>query len=339
MTERIRRSTPGFTLIELLVVIAIIALLIGILLPALGSARKAARAVAAAAAARSVTQGMATYTGANNDKFAPSYVYGEDAESGEWRLEDQQITPPNPGNGYVHWSYLLFNDGTVPEEAFTTPAVTNGGAPCTNPGPNEEDWEQGQVNDLGQTAGATFPKDRQVKRMAFTGNAAIFPRNKFWSSSGTRKNRFVKETEIFSPSKTILITEFYDNGLNWTSLADGNSGVIKSHRSITPFIGRSAGTNVYAEPNNGNIPRFVYPPKEALLEDEQLGANMINDANTTLNAVGRHHPGGRANFGFIDGHVEGLTVQETVEDRLWGDRFYSITGNNRVDIQFNAWNQ
>ena len=316
-----RRAGLAFTLIALLVVIAILALLIGILLSALGSARRTARAVVAAAAARTVTQGMAVYTSSNADKYAPSYVYGQDQTSMQWRMQDQQLTNPSPGNGYIHWSYLLFASGGVPEEAFTTPAVTDGGAPRTNPGANVDNWEPGQVNALGQTEGAAFPQDRQVTRMAFTGNAAIFPRNKFWSSGGFRKNKFVKESDIFMSSKTILITEFYDNRDAWTSLADGLTGVIKSHRSITPFIGRSAGTNVYAEPNIGSVPRFVYPQKEAILDDDQLGANMINDANTTLNAVGRHHPGKKANFGFVDGHVEGLTIQETVRDRLWGDRF------------------
>jgi prepilin-type N-terminal cleavage/methylation domain-containing protein/prepilin-type processing-associated H-X9-DG protein len=52
---------PGFTLVELLVVIGIIALLVSLLLPALGKAQSAARAVQCAANLRSITQGMQLY--------------------------------------------------------------------------------------------------------------------------------------------------------------------------------------------------------------------------------------------------------------------------------------
>jgi hypothetical protein len=29
---------------------------------------------------------------------------------------------------------------------------------------------------------------------------------------------------------------------------------------------------------------------------------------------------------FVDGHVERLTVQDSVSKRLWGENFYSLTG-------------
>jgi prepilin-type processing-associated H-X9-DG protein len=170
--------------------------------------------------------------------------------------------------------------------------------------------------------------------MAYTGNAAIFPRNKFTDSGGGRKSTLVRSVVITDPSRTILATEFFYHN-DWDSLMVDSK--IKSHRPVTPFVGGSSGIDVYQEPDFGGLPRFRYPPDWAILKKRELGAGVIEDQNTALNAVGRHHPGGdaeyggTANFVFVDGHVDKMTVLETVKQRLWGERFYSITGNNRVD--------
>lgn len=330
MRCRTRRS--GFTLIELLVVIAIIAVLVGLLLPALGGARKEARALKCATNLRSVSLGVNVYL-AERRYFPPSYVYGLDRDGADWRVEDQLETNPVPANGYIHWSHALFAvSDAIPEEAFKCPEVLNGGAPATNPGPDSNDWEPGQVNDNGGGQGAATPEDRQAKRMAYTGNAAIFPRNKFTQGS-IRKNQLITDAVIFDPSRTILATEFAEVD-SWASIR--NSGnVSKSHRPVTPFVGRSAGADVYNEPTNGSQPRFQYPPESSILRLEQMGAHLIEDGNSSLNAIGRHHPGakdvaygGTANFAYVDGHVERSTILETIRQRRWGDRFYTITGRN-----------
>ncbi len=189
---------------------------------------------------------------------------------------------------------------------------------------------------MGQREGAQWPLDRQVPRLAFAANAAIMPRNKFVKDGAQRTAKLVKEHVVERPSSTILFTEFRDTS-NWRSLSDPEDGddIIKSHRPITPFIGRSAGANVFDEPDRPQV-SFDYP----LIEVLESALSTITPTQTSL-IVGQGRSqssleavnnifGGRANFAYLDGHVELRTVLETVEDREWGSRFYSISGNNKV---------
>ena len=336
--SRYRRTPHAFTLIELLVVIAIIALLIGILLPALGSARVSAWAVISGSNARSVLIADSIYTGSNKGFHPPSYVYGKDREGFGWTLDMQRDSHPSPINGYIHWSYALFDNGEIPQDAFESPAVTSRGAPRTNPGPDQENWEPEQVNALGQPVGAVAPIDRQVPRLAFAANAAIMPRNKFNVPGSQRKAMLVKEHKVQRPSDTILFTEFKDTA-NWRSLSDpGQDGdnVIKSHRPITPFYGLSAGSEVFDEPSRFNIPRYAYPDPEefgevlSTISNDQIGLIIgQGGSNSSLEAVGDAY-NGKTNFGFIDGHVELDELINTLRERKWGERFYSMSGNNEV---------
>jgi len=335
-------SARGFTLIELLVVIAIIAVLMGVLLPALGKAKSAGRQVACANNLRTISQAVAMYIG-DNGVFPLSYVYGADQDTGFWRVQDQRDGSPMPANGYIHWSYMLFagqsGAGGLPEDAFTCPSVTNGGAPRSNPGSDPDDWELGQINDIGAPAPFPLPHDRQARRMAYTGNSALIGRNKL-NASTARGSRFVREGEVDGSrqgsAKTILATEFYDGGNNWTSIATSRNGRMKSHRSLDPFLGVTTGVRIFNEPDIPGQPGFVYPKNKDIARDRDVSRHPIVDPNSRLNAVGRHH-GGKANFAFVDGHVELFTVRETVRRRLWGDRFYSMTGNNEVDLKANPF--
>ena len=345
----------AFTLIELLVVIAIIALLIGILLPSLGAARKAAQATVASSNMRGVAQGVAFYNTDNDDLIPPAYVYGSERTGGQWNKDDQVIGGPVDATlGYVHWSWALFQGDNTHQDAFKSPAVQNGGAPATNPGPDAINWENSQINDAGQGApGSDYPNDRQMKRVAFAANGAIFPRNKF-NNPGGRENRLVRSTQIDRQSETILLTEWYDSKDGWSSLAGGVSGgdggqvpatyVIKSHRAISPFNGGSAGTDVYNEPDIGGngVSRFFYPSADQILADEDKdGFAYIGDSNQTtfMNAIWRSHPSNTTNFTYVDGHVERKDLVDTIPTNYgvrdpsvkknggeWGDRYYSLTG-------------
>jgi prepilin-type N-terminal cleavage/methylation domain-containing protein/prepilin-type processing-associated H-X9-DG protein len=325
----------GFTLIELLVVIAIISMLLAVLVPSLNRAKRSAQAVICMTHQSDVGKAMTAYI-ADEAFFPSSYLYGESTVT---QNADSSV------DGYCHWSYYLYNGGRCKDDAFECPAVKHGGPPRTNPGPEAKDWEEGQADDRGNTRPTAMPCDKQAPRMALTANGAIIPRNKLDSLPGfasMHKNRYVRDTEIISPGHTILAAEFSEN---WKaiSIAEGAGYKLKSHRPVVAFVtqaGSCAGTGLYDYSPNLN---YMYPPAPyGLVSYEELRTSDVPwiDSETPMNAIGRHHPGkivrngidygGTSNFLYADGHCDRKSVIETLENREWGKKFYSITGRNNV---------
>jgi len=318
----------GFTLIELLVVIAIIALLISILLPALSSARKQGQATKCAANLHHVGQAMQAYLYGSEGRYPAAYEY-LDQEGRLTTNEGQRVF-------YLHWSWSLYDGGQASETAFQCPTIPNGGHPRTNWGPTGTS-EPDQTGDPG--AGALIG-DLQADRMAYTGNAAIFPRNKWTNalSGGPRVNVKVNETQILDPGGTILAAEFNSN---WKAItATDEAGTLsKSHRSVSPFWNIGTGANEYAAAPNisgftyGNAPNFLVRPREFV----ESGVSLLDSPQfSEINAVGRHHPGGdpisggTSNFLYVDGHVERKGVWQTMKDWEWGLKYYALSGENDI---------
>lgn len=350
------RSQRAFTLIELLVVVAIIALLISILLPSLSAAREQARAVKCGANQHHVGQALHSFL-AESKFFPPSYVYpNSDSESFE-------LTPDNLANGqntnkdfgYMHWSHFLYSGGKVPKEAFQCPTIERGGAPRTNPGKDGSDWEQGQVDDRNRMGAPGVITDKQAPRMAYVANAAIIARNKFNANlieggSGQQKNRLITEAMIGSPGKTIVVAEL---NRNWRTagVLNGSGVLSKSHRPVIPFYHLAGG----AFPNNGEFsvtsPGFRYGPQNdpryglktlPEIEDPSAVGAIEGSLDSQLNAIGRHHPGsdklgGTTNFLYADGSVQRKFILQTLQDREWGDKFYSLTGGDELITVVNRY--
>lgn len=334
----------AFSIADTLVTICVIAIGAILFVPGLMSARQRSAQFQTMDNIRDVARGLTSM--ATDDRlYPPSYVFGADRTSTQWRIEDQSSVHPDPSNGYVHFSAWLLERGYVAsEDTFTSPVAPRGGAPRANPGPDLADWEIGQINELGQDPGTPIPLDRQAARLAFTANHAILPRNKF-STPTLRRNEQVSHPgeavatpgpytltrawQIEDPGRTCVLTEFhYSDSAGWQSIAVGR--ISKSHRPITPFRGRSAGRDVFSEPDRADIPGFEYPRERDIAADGDVGPGAIDDPRTSVNAMGRLQPGGRAHMAMVDGSVLLKRPVESVTERLWGERFYSISGRNDV---------
>lgn len=331
--------SAGFTLIELLVVVAIIALLISILLPSLSRARDQSKATKCAANLRQVGQTVASYLAeSKNASYPASYQYLDDTG------QNIVYSPQAGAGGYSHWSYALYGKGQVQDEAFACPSFEKLGHPRTNPGLQGEDWNLGeQIDEQGQLSPNPLT-DKQARRIAYTANAAIIPRNKWTKdmSQGTRVNRFVPEREIERPAEVILAADF-TRSFAAVSEQQGGSLKSKSHRPVNPFYHNGSGYNEY---NASESVGFRYTP----IGDKTYGLKGTDILDTTadviggsvgteLNAIGRHHPGddkfgGTANFLYCDGHVERDHVLRTMEYRRWGDKYYSLTGVTVVNDRY-----
>lgn len=335
-----RRTRFGFTLVELLVVIGIIAILIGILLPALGKAREQANATKCSSNLRAIGQGFSIYLAENKGTYPAAYVYniGEGAPAAQ-----RGGTAREPVRGYTHWSWYIYNtkrsDNTgasnpVQEQAFTCPSIENGGLPPTNP--KADDVLPGQNRDPRCAAGIV---DNQVRRVAYTVNEAVVPRNKFSKDVDGHKqgfnSQYVKAGRVRKSSEVILATEFTND---YRVVSDGGSdGIIKSHRPVHAFRTKAGGDHDLSADVGGNqniAVKFefaespVFPP---VADSNRLSWVGRNHGRAKLGGSKKNLP--KTNFLYCDGHVETKLLEETLvkPNWQWGERIYGLETEPAID--------
>lgn len=270
-----------------------------IALPMLGFTRNNTASHTAIMNARSVALGLeslATDTGL----YAPAYRTA-------------------PDGTITHHSAVLVAGGYLGEADFTSPLAPDGGAP---------------------TAGDHVA---QAERTAFTVNGAIMPPEPLAYSGTDRHYRLVshaaptpqsgswltRQSDPISPATTALLTEWYA-GENWSALAQGRS--IMSHRPIVPLVGATSGRSPEREPVAGaSDAPFAYPQVGDIFGDNgHFREALTSHGPTEINAMGRSHAGGKAAMIMLDGSARLATPRESVEQRLWGEAFHSITGGQGV---------
>ncbi|MEO1279909.1 MAG: hypothetical protein AAFV77_13200 [Planctomycetota bacterium] len=294
----------GATLTQACVGIAMVVVLAVVAVPMLGASRLDSGSRTALDHARDIARGIelaATDTGL----YAPAYRRNEEG-------------------GFTHHSAALMAGGYVADErTFTSPLVPDGGAPSAGDHVTQAEHVAFTVN------GAIMPPEP----LAYSGTDRHYQQVMHAAATPQSGARWTRQAEPIAPASTMLVTEWYA-GQNWGALMQGQ--MVMSHRPIVPFVGGTSGRSPEREAVAGaSVTPFEYPGEGEIFGD---GADfrevLTSRGSTEVNATGRTH---RTNNGqgaawivMLDGSARLATPWQTVEQRLWGRAFHSITGGQGV---------
>ena len=343
-----RLASKGFTLVELLVVIGIIALLISILLPSLSKAQRAARTVQCASNMRSVMQGVQLYAQSNAGAFPGSpWTSGAHVRSS---TELSRTGRPYVPSGVNVASDDTNTDGVISMFDWMSPVAKQMGVRFADG--NTAAARQSRLLTLSQYGAFTCPENNfiaapfptnagwtNIRALSYATNLDFMLRPNAYPSAGTATGgdvgNFVTRPQwdvpsgyvprlnkVGNPSRKVYLTEgsrfVTASGVvtyNWQAVAgQQNGGAFSDQRPYVALaFNRSkllAGS--YGDPaaSNSGVNR------NTILLAYRHGATS---GNQSIDAY-------RTNLAFFDGHVETLTVMESMNPE-----FHSPKGT-RIEI-------
>ncbi len=190
-------------------------------------------------------------------------------------------------------------------------------------GPYIRNWQLFVCNsDRNKGLAPTNAFDLQAPRISYISNEVIMGRPR-------AHYKAVGQAELEAPASIIMLGEItdYPYAIGGSS---GASGVAyKSHRPANVFA--SSCTNSDAAPAG---PPFIQASSqecaEAFAYAETLTAMMDEGPTHAIYLSPDRHNGG-SNYTFADGHAKWEKFNNTLQNRQWGTRFYSLIGSPPIN--------
>jgi prepilin-type processing-associated H-X9-DG protein len=308
----------AFTLVELLVVIGIIALLIAILLPALGKARNQAQTLACMANLRSIGQAISIYTQYNRGSLPYGYWNGDTSTATYNDLVPNKVSKYGQLNFQSDWSMLVMQnvfskgDGTFATESLiATPMYQCPTADLSDPnytivhklhyGCNPRLMPNIGMNDPANPTTKLKPyKLSHIQRssevclmwdaqQAFSMTDYPFNYGNAWPISDQ-----VDDWGLFQAPGAQNGSE-YTNYLLMGNGVNGNDAIWTSLQPWLPYYAGTGlnGTGAYRTPSTTANSSSAYPASFSAEIQWRHGTNEHN---------------AKANFLFVDGHVETMSL-------------------------------